>query len=314
MSRHSIRPRGFTLIELLVAMAIMVTLAAIALVVVPGALDQDRTVDATSTVQQALRLARAKALRDQESRGIRFIVEPGKPGIATSMQQIGSMPMMVPRKGSPNATLWPRVDLVTSGGSLKVYLRNMVPEEAAILLADIANSALPRLHLPDLTGPSGDKTFFRVTAMMPAGTDYELALDPMPRMGAGTEKRIFHFAFLLEPKPMMGEPLIPLPKDTCVDLNASRPSSTVDAEIVFDRNGNVVYEGTEIVYLWVRDYTKTPQALIQLSPGVYDPAPFQSGGQQRVISLTRPGATSAYPPLFPRADGTYAAGQTPWTK
>jgi hypothetical protein len=54
-------------------MAVMITLAAIALAVVPDVLNQDRTTDAASTVRQWLTTAKARASRDKAPRGVRFL-------------------------------------------------------------------------------------------------------------------------------------------------------------------------------------------------------------------------------------------------
>ncbi len=73
--------QAFTMVELLVAMALMVTLASIALVVVPDVMNQDRTTDAAGTVRQWLTIAKSRAARDQQPRGVRFIVatDPNNP-------------------------------------------------------------------------------------------------------------------------------------------------------------------------------------------------------------------------------------------
>ena len=57
-------------------MALIATLAAMAMVVVPGILEKDRSVDASTTVQSWLQIAQARARRDRLPRGVRLIVDP----------------------------------------------------------------------------------------------------------------------------------------------------------------------------------------------------------------------------------------------
>lgn len=100
-----IRRGGFTLIELLVVLALIVALAGMALLVVPAALERDRTVDAVAQVQNWLQIARARALRDGRPHGVRFILEqypvPQAPPnhlilISRSAQYIEMPPVLLP--------------------------------------------------------------------------------------------------------------------------------------------------------------------------------------------------------------------------
>src|SRR4051812_44363010 len=84
------RRPGFTLVELLVAMAIIIALAAIALMVVPSALDQDRTTDAASSVRQWLMIAKSRAARDQAPRGVRLLIAPN-PQVPAKNSALGAL-------------------------------------------------------------------------------------------------------------------------------------------------------------------------------------------------------------------------------
>ena len=107
-STTAARRPGFTLVELLVAMAVIVALAAIALIVVPDVLTQDRTTDGAGTVRQTLMIAKARALRDKGPRGVRFLVGSDPSNLAkynagatgqlwvTEMQYIEKPPPLVP--------------------------------------------------------------------------------------------------------------------------------------------------------------------------------------------------------------------------
>lgn len=112
MLRTQLRRRAFTLVELLVAIAVIIVLSALALLVVPGIMEQDRTTDGASLTRQYLMLAKARAARDQAPRGVRFIVDTNKPlgqqMFATEIQYTEA-PLVIPNRnggwynGSPDS-------------------------------------------------------------------------------------------------------------------------------------------------------------------------------------------------------------------
>ena len=65
---------GFTLVELLAVMGIIIVLASIAAMVVPAAVSQDRTTDGAALTRQYLMIAKNRAARDGQPRGLRLIV------------------------------------------------------------------------------------------------------------------------------------------------------------------------------------------------------------------------------------------------
>ena len=99
---HRVR-RGFTLVELLVAMTVIIVLTGLALVVVPGVLDQDRTTDSAGLVRQWLMISKNRAGRDGLPRGLRLIVAPDpnnpvktSPYFVTEIQYTEMPPVLVP--------------------------------------------------------------------------------------------------------------------------------------------------------------------------------------------------------------------------
>src|SRR4051794_29732855 len=103
--RRTTRTRpGFTLIELLVSMAILITLSALALLVVPGVLDQDRTTDGASVTRKYLTIAKARASRDGMPRGVRLVTgtNAGNALWVTDIQYIESPPVLLGSR-TPNA-------------------------------------------------------------------------------------------------------------------------------------------------------------------------------------------------------------------
>jgi hypothetical protein len=145
---------------------------------------------------------------------------------------------------------------------------------------------------------------------------WSLQFNPLPwpmvdvEMGAGgsstapgTGKRYYTFALYMSPRPLLGEPTVPLPKNICVDLPSSSPTPGVsDYDILFAPNGQVLFPGgTGQIFLWVRDYTKNggkPSAYP--SPPNPTPPDFNQGGEQQIVAMkTKSGSLGVFPAMFP---------------
>jgi hypothetical protein len=158
------------------------------------------------------------------------------------------------------------------------------------------------------------------TAPPPAGTP------PVPSWVS------YHFGIYGAPRPLLGEPLLQLPKNTCIDLTpfVSRPGAItvpMDYDIVFAPSGQVLFRPEGQINLWVRDYTKvgdmtplTPNSASApaslTAPYTYDVTrqQFQLGGEQQIVVIkTRSGSLGVFPVLWPSmANGTYAGKQDPY--
>ena len=109
---------GFTLVEMLVALAIMIGLMGLAVIVFPGARDQDQVRTAIGDVASNLKLAQAMAARDKAPRGIRFLlntdpnVPPNERFYSTEMQYIELPAPIVPNRtplvipSGPGGSTW----------------------------------------------------------------------------------------------------------------------------------------------------------------------------------------------------------------
>lgn len=314
MPRQAPGRAGFTLIELLVAMTVIVVLATIALAVIPDALERDRTTDAAATIRQHLMIAKARATREGEGRGIRFILDGGlndptrqAAGTAgkffsSEMQYIEAAPTIVMNPLGLTGPTDPYVEL-TNGKT--ATLKNVPPGSELITVIQNDHGArwFPKLYIPELGMDAfGHKYRFEILKLDPAGgNDWTLTMalptDEAPGihtlLGGGTAVRSYRFAVEPRSRPLLGEPNIPLPKNVCVDLNefVSRPSAQlasgyadpIDFEIMFSQNGQVVYPASSgTIYLWVRDYTKvvnviplTPNTAAPTAAFTYAPGPTQ---------------------------------------
>ena len=324
MLRTTRKRQGFTLVELLVVMAILVTLAALTLLVVPNVLDQDRTTDGASITRQYLMIAKARAARDGLPRGVRLIVSldannPAKTDSrwVTELQYTESPPVIV-GSATPNAspgtdkngfllppiTPQPTIQIYYQPNSLTphCYLINGGAADGQIQ-SDLLIPRAPLMFLPDLRDPANvaDVGFWcRVTKYIPQNgtTPPELQLDRYPDLGAATNYVTNDFGVYGAPRPLPGEPTQPLPKDICIDLASSSPagSAASDYDILFAPNGQVV-NSTGQINLWVRNYKK---------PGGSG-GNFQLGGEQQIVALkAKSGSLGVFPVSWTGSPYQYA--------
>lgn len=364
------RRAGFTLVELLVVMAVIVVLATITVAVVPSAIDQDRTTDAAATIRQHLMIAKARATRENNGRGIRFILDSGNNDPArisgvdgsgfkygelfsSEMQYIEAAPTIVPNPlglttRDPNTGVDPsyvEFDPTNTDPTKQCVLYNLPPDHEAILVMqnDLAARWFPKLYCPVL-GPDafGRTQRFEIHKLdrQGAANNWSATLDRQPHslLGAGTTQRVYRFAVEPRSRALLGEPNVPLPKNVCVDLNqfVSQPGARVvngrpiDFEVMFAPNGQVVDPvSSGMIYLWVRDYTKTNPANgkpLDMRPNqpnagnlkaAFDyggQGAFEIGGEQQLVAIkAKSGALGVFPVNWPNVSGIYAAGAGPYS-
>jgi len=269
--------RGFTLIELLVVMALIAGLAAMAMIVAPGAMNKDRAATAVSQIQSALQISRARAIRDGLPRGVRFLWN-GSNNV-TEYQYIESPPLFVPNPGGPIGVA--PYNLPAPTGTPPYVQFNYTPATGAVTNRSCTITGLNAADQAQIF-PGG--TMYLPTLgtwhrFMP-GTAYpNLVLDSYPdqQLGAETQWRTYHFGLNGGPRALLGEPTVQLPQATCVDLALSSPGGGggQDYDILFAPSGLLVYTnstaGAGQVFLWVRDPAK--------------PANLQQGGEQLIVSI-----------------------------
>lgn len=285
--------RGFTLVELLVVMALIAGLAAMAMVVAPAALNKDRTASAVSQIQGALQIARARAIRDNQPRGVRFIYNPDPskpagfdPNWVTEYQYIEMTPMVVPNPGGPigvapyATTTPPYVEFDYTATAGPVTTRN-----CTIVGLDTSHQSQVfgggTLYLPTLGTWHGIKVTPPPTPVAPPpgfSSAIRITLETYPdqQLGAETRWRTYHFGLNGGPRTLLGEPTIPLPQNTCVDLSRCSPAGGggADYDVMFTPSGLLTggsTHGAGQVFLWVRDPFK--------------PSNLQQGGEQLLVSI-----------------------------
>lgn len=285
--------RGFTLIELLVVMALIAGLAAMAMVVAPGAMNKDRAATAVTQIQGALQISRARAIRDGMPRGVRLITNGSL--LLTEYQYIEAPQVFVPNPGAPLAVTpylpapgspplnppppYVKFNYTTAGGSTSVASRtctiwNLTPEHQ--LQVAVGGS----LYLPTLG------TWHTIINPAPSGTSpmtVTLATYPDQELGAEISWQTFHFGLYGSVRALLGEPVMQLPQRTCVDIGLSSPSVLApDYDILFAPSGLLVNttstNGAGQVFLWVRDPNK-PQ------PTLGNAATYSSAGEMLIVAI-----------------------------
>ncbi|QJW97477.1 prepilin-type N-terminal cleavage/methylation domain-containing protein [Frigoriglobus tundricola] len=321
--------RGVTLVELLVVLALVTALAALALMIAPSIVNQDNTLKGTADVQAALKISQGMAAAARVPRGVRFLAPSSVPNISpslvTELQYIECPPVMVPNPSplTPNApNAYVQFTYIantgTSGGATTTrhcYING--------LNADQMSEILPgsTLILPTLNW------FSRISSFNPS-PPYEAVLDVYPdaALGAGTSYQTYHFGIYGAPRPLLGEPTIPLANSICVDLSVSLPQGAAGTnyDIVFAPSGQrmasaSVPGSTTQVFLWVRDYTKVANMVpsfpstyssLSLAPPnswVFTQNQFLQGGEQQIVGI-RGAAIGTAPVMWPDTGGTSYSG------
>ncbi len=331
-----IRRGGFTLIELLVVMALIVALAGMALLVVPAALERDRTVDAVGQVQNWLQIARARALRDGHPHGVRFILEqypvPQPPPndlilISRSAQYIEMPPVLLP---NPNPTFDPNSSpyvqfLYTYDAQGQITYRRCRILNVPSNLITVTPGQPYLLMLPPLCSWH----YIMAAAPLPNGIEATLDRYPDEQLGAagpppGTAVndqpvfRTFHFGIYRPPQALLGEGVMLLPDRTCIDFTpgVSDPDGATafaggrDYDLLFLPSGQLsafsTSGGAGHVFLWIRDPDK-PENAGRMDPGFYGGVlspgyqdALRRGGEQMIVVVkSSSGAVGAAPVNWP---------------
>jgi type II secretory pathway pseudopilin PulG len=352
-------PPAFTLIELLVVMGLITGLAALAMLVVPGALERDRTVDAVNQLQSMLAIAQARALRDNHPHGIRLVIDTAQSNssliIAQEVQYIEMPPALLPSLPASTAGEDPRN---------YPYIQFLYSYDNT---GQITNRRCQLINIPAGMLPTGSLTgnqrlilvvptlgtWHTITAInsIPNGVELLLASYPDHRLGAAgpptkspdvpvadypvltlysyyfpsspNYRSPPQFAIYRAPQPLLGENIVRLPRQTCVDLSPemSQPDGGQDwawgrdYDLLFLPSGQLSPYGSSRgagqVFLWIRDPDK-PDMGARMDPtyygGVLSPAyqtALRQAGEQMIIAIkANNGSIIATPVYWPDATNT----------
>ncbi len=229
---------GFTLIELLVVIALIMVLAGIAVLFVPRIEEGQRAARGASLLQGWLNVAKQRALRDQQGRGLRLYVSSG---IVTECQYLDS----------PDDF---------TGGTLSAAAGSTTATITADLSGGFANSALWPVQLGDYLLIMGSGLVHQITALPSANTVTLASALPFA-VNATANYRI-----LRSPR-VSGEEKLSLPLNIGINVatnstyagapfgNALAGNADGNIDILFAPSGNVIGDqaGTDKIILWVCD-------------------------------------------------------------
>jgi prepilin-type N-terminal cleavage/methylation domain-containing protein len=229
--------RGFTLIELLVVMSLIIVLASLALAISPRVIEDQRTVRGADLTSGWLLVAKQRAVRDQQARGVRLVVSPdllngGSNTLAKEMvyierpidyrggRLISPPSAAIPGYSDPNFP-YPTAMVFVAGKDLT---NGGPPNEPIVAPGDFL--VFDTLE----TIPYNSHRVWNVIAVA-GGTVVELAAIPIPPLFPLPQPSVVNggnpisgmlstsFRFVRQARPMAGEPKLQLPRDIAVDLN-----------------------------------------------------------------------------------------------
>jgi prepilin-type N-terminal cleavage/methylation domain-containing protein len=295
--------RGVTLIELLVVMAIITVLATLIVAVAPRFGERQRASRGAGQLQSWLNLAKQRAMRDQRPVGIRLphqdLNSTPTPNYIRELQYVelpgenvgGTVRVPFP-PANPNTPPDYRYIALTVPVKFDPNDQNLQNNPAALIQREdvvsfpdrpLATYSLRRITPTNANPPVGmDDSVVYVgpdTSTNPPQHVYKLRLDqPLPQAAFVTQNHVF----LRKARPVVGEPVLQLPKDIAIDITQDDPinptwnrlypaansGGLAPFDILFAPSGQVV-GGSRMsrICLWVRDVSLGDPAPTVLPPG-----------------------------------------------
>jgi prepilin-type N-terminal cleavage/methylation domain-containing protein len=274
---------GFTLVEMLVVIVMILVLAGLAVLIVPGFKDNSKVPRASDQLQGWLLVAKQRAVRDRAVRGLRLMIDPAGNGV-TQLQYVEQPDPITCGPISPIAVV-----STSYGGTLTVPAwysptvpvlptiptlpppdpRGTVGVGAVFLTNNLVGTVLPG-DLLEIVEPPSLSVITNVTASAgppttPGLTALNLAT-PVPGYTAFTTT---NYRVTRRPQQLIGEPELSISKDTMIAPTLSQVgplrvmSGTGPFDILFTPTGQaqVFDEGASPprllppsnIILWVRD-------------------------------------------------------------
>jgi type II secretory pathway pseudopilin PulG len=285
---------AFTLVELVVVIGIMVTLLALGAAFVPGLQGNQKVQNGVDRLAQWLLIAKQRAKHDGLPTGLRFVIDPSNP---TQVSQFMYVQQPDPMSGDPAV-----------GNSCVMSPTNpnqlQFSRGVDFIGADASN---PLVTVGDYFEPFG-------------GTPYSIAGATANTLTLNQQIAIVtpttDWRILRQPRRVVGEDVLTLPRDVVVDLTTipgtnttwsqnvpSRgavPNTTIPIyEILFSPSGAVIGQAASAgkILLWVRDATVP-------SPSQAD-SPTIQGNPSLVSIQVRTGFIGSYPVVPNTASASY---------
>jgi prepilin-type N-terminal cleavage/methylation domain-containing protein len=320
--RSPLSPRpAFTLVELIVAMTIIAVLAGLAVMIFPRLQDSQRVAKAADTVQGALFSAKQMAMRDQQPRGIRLLIDPTD-GLVHSIQYIEQPAYFVSPSNSfligvPNAApgtspnfsgIFSGVDFSGGTGGLP---SSLWPVQFGDYLDLMGNNKPDGLYrIVGFTTTNSPNDTLQLLSPLPFNLLVVLNQGPPPVYGVPVAafQNPLPYRILRGPRPMVGLQPINLPTDVVIDYPGNpkppppignpptsgsivvRDTQTQQVDIMFAPSGKVLRDAGNVgkVVLWVYDGDPNASAAAQ--------------EQTLVVVYTRTGVIASQPVYVGFAD------------
>ena len=241
--------RAFTLVELLVVIGIIVVLASLAVLILDSTSTHRAASRGADQLQGWLAQGKTLALRDQLPRGVRLVRSTTNPNWITGVVFLEQPDNYVPFAGTntlAQLTVPAWVDPAPNANSIQVTVNNL----------DITGD-VSQYDMLEFT--TGTETAHRITSISGNGSSTTMTLGSLVGSAYGTNLVLnFNgvntggYRFIRQPRPLLGEPMMELPKGVVIDLSLSinipvsytpdpywgLPYTTVD--IVFSQSGQVI--------------------------------------------------------------------------
>jgi prepilin-type N-terminal cleavage/methylation domain-containing protein len=320
--------QGVTLIELLIVIAIITVLATMIVAVAPKFGERQRASRGAGQLQSWLNLAKQRALRDQRPVGIRL---PAIAGVYSSEMMYIEIPneslggsITVPFPNYSGSVSPYQTMLLTTPVSMdmSVLPPNPPPQNNALLPRDVItllNEAMgaypPRRVVAVSPPPTGSK--IEISTIVGGVTYYNYCIILDQALPVTTPFTTQSYQVSRKARPVVGEPVLQLPKDIAIDLDRESTAPGVPPkwyrmypklgntggsnpfDILFSPSGQVIgAEGNlgSRICLWVRDISiNTTGPNVGNDPTRTDPTFLPPGENTLITIYTRTGHVAAHP-------------------